>query len=69
MTGKYNPLADFIGRLMDKFIADYIQACQESHQAASLEGFKDLLNEQYKQGMSANTCLSLAKRFESKINQ
>lgn len=60
---KYDPLAEYLCAMLDKYIDDYVVTCQEHHRNVSLDDFKDYLNFAYKQGLPAKICETLASRF------
>jgi len=66
MGKPYNPLADFITRMMDNYIKTYLQECA----TPSFEDFKDILNYYYLHGeMSARMCTIMAQRYQVITNQ
>lgn len=61
---RYNPLAEFICHLLDRYIDRYVESCKQSHHPISLDDFKDVLNNAYKyEGMSDNLARTLESRF------
>lgn len=67
---KYNPLAEFLGALMDKYIDDYVQTCREYNYPVDGGTFKDVLDRACDEGkMSPRTCVLLNARFQQRIDQ
>lgn len=70
MTGKYNPLAEFLTRMIDGYIETYLDTCKRIGRQTSLEDFKDLLNNKYMNGeLSAKACETFAQRYRVLTNQ
>lgn len=66
---KYNPLAEFLGAIMDKYIDDYIKTCQEHNYPVRGEDFKDVLDRAHDDGtLPANICILLNARFQQRTD-
>lgn len=49
---KYNPLAEYLGFLMDGYIDTFFDTCEKANYPATYQSFKDALNAAYNSGLS-----------------
>lgn len=66
---KYNPLAEYLGFLMDGYIDTFFDTCEKANYPATYQSFKDALNAAYNEGrFPANVCAALDARFRMRQN-
>lgn len=66
---KYNPLAEYLGFLMDGYIDTFFDTCEKANYPATYQSFKDALNAAYNSGrFPANVCAALDARFLMRIH-